>query len=671
MQTYLRHTLLALALSGLCFANPAPSDGEAPAKKVHGKKKPVAVKAVTQDEFKQLKDAFAVQQQQIDSLKQENANLAQELKQSQQQAQSAQSTASDAQQKVSALESEEKPAVIKLQSDVAEVKTTAANTAATLQKDEKRVGDLEVPAYVHYKGVKLTPGGYVQFATIDRTRNANADTADQYGSYPFANSPNYYMKEFRASGRASRLSLKMEGEAKGMKFMSYIESDFLGNAGGTENQTNSFAPRLRLAFANVDLPGGWSIAGGQNWSLIQTTRKGINPLSEWLPSVIDNSYVPGFSYARQGSIRVVKQIIPKAWLGVALENPDTGVTTAACTGNTGSTGPTAATSNLSACSFTAGQIMGLDNSTNTTSPNNGYLNALSGANAITGNPSTNRIPDLVAKLAFEPGWGHFEVKAIARFFSDRVYPNYLSGQTTSTTSVTGTKTVGGVTTPVTVTTATTTFSNSTVGATNRTTEGGGFGFGAVLPVVKNKVDVEFQGLAGAGIGRFGTTAGPDVTISPFNGALVPVKGVQVIAGIETHPTPKFDFNIYAGGDYYKRVSYTLPANFNFFGATVATAGAQAGYGNQDLNDKGCSIEGGTCSGVTKSILSGTAQMWYRIYKGKAGTVQFGTSYSYVHKDAWPGLSATSSTTNLNAITNLVSPKTINQIVMTSFRYYIP
>ena len=68
MQTYARHALLVLALSGLCFANPAPSDGEAHAKKTHGKKKPVAVKAVTQDEFKQLKDAFAAQQQQLDSL---------------------------------------------------------------------------------------------------------------------------------------------------------------------------------------------------------------------------------------------------------------------------------------------------------------------------------------------------------------------------------------------------------------------------------------------------------------------------------------------------------------------------------------------------------------------------------------------------------------------------
>src|SRR5208337_1854792 len=86
---------------------------------------------------------------------------------------------------------------------------------------------------------------------------------------------------------------------------------------------------------------------------------------------------------------------------------------------------------------------------------------------------------------------------------------------------------------------------NTAGAENKTTEGGGFGSRASMPVVKNKVDVDFQGLAGAGIGRFGTASGPDVTYNP-RGAPVPVKAVQTVLGIETHPTPKFDVNIYGG-----------------------------------------------------------------------------------------------------------------------------
>ena len=168
---------------------------------------------------------------------------------------------------------------------------------------------------IAYKGVKLTPGGYMQLAGIYRSKNANMDTADSYGSYPFNNSANAHMNEFRFSGRASLLSLRMDANAGNIKTLGYVEMDFLGAApSATETQTNSYTPRLRLAFASVKLPGGWQIAGGQNWTLLQTTRKGIDPLTEWLPSLIDNSYTPGFSYARLGSIRLVKSIGDKVWV---------------------------------------------------------------------------------------------------------------------------------------------------------------------------------------------------------------------------------------------------------------------------------------------------------------------------------------------------------------------
>jgi hypothetical protein len=657
--------MVLLLLAGVCFAKPAASEGEPAAKAHHAKKKVVKKAAVCEacEAIKQLKEQIQAQQAEIDQLKsaqpqaavadQKATAAAAEAAAAQQQAAAAAAAAADANNKANAA-----------QSDVSGLKTTVDTTVAEVQKDTKRVNELEEPAFIHYKGVKITPGGYAQFATIWRQRNANSDTADNYGQYPFPNSPDYHMSEFRATGRASRLSLKIEGAAHDMKFMDYTEIDFLGSAGGNETQTNSFAPRLRLAFANVDFKGGWSIAGGQNWSMIQTTRKGIDPLSEWLPSLIDNSYTPGFSYAREGSIRVVKQITPKAWFGFSVENPDT-VVGAACTSST-------------QCNFNYGEIQGLANAVSTASPNNGYSNTISGADAINGNPSVNIAPDLVAKLAFEPGWGHYEVKYIARWFRDRVYPDFFNGATVSTfippnNSTTGTQTSNNTTT-------------NTVGAHNNTTEGGGIGFGMILPVVKNKVDVDFQGLAGAGIGRFGTTSGPDVTINPL-GKLVPVKGVQMVAGIETHPTPKFDFNIYGGGDYYKRASYTLAAGQTFFGAPLTKA-VEEGYGYQYANDSTCNTENATaglptstttgletsdtdCSGNTKMVWAIQPQLWYRLYKGKAGTVQFGASYAYVWREAWSGRGPNAAGNPVVGITGLVNPKTINQIVMTSFRYYIP
>ena len=397
--------MVLLVLTGLCAAQGAPSDAAPAAQKSkanHATKKTAKkADAVSAEEVRQLKEQLQALQAEIDQLKQRDAERD---RQTQQAVMDAQKTAAAAQEKAAvaataAADSNAKTATV--QSEVAGLTTTVNTAVAAVQKDEKRVDGLEAPDSLHYKGIRITPGGYLQFATIYRSRNANSDTSDNYGQYPFANSPDYYMSEFRASGRATRLSLRAEGQAKGMKFLGYTEIDFLSSAGGNETQTNSFSPRLRLAFANVDLPGGWSIAGGQNWSLLQTARKGIDPLSEWVPSVIDNSYTPGFSYAREGSIRVVKQITPKVWFGFSVENPDT-VTTGGCTSST-------------QCNFTLGEIQGLANSTSTVSPNSGYLNALSGANAINGNPSTNPAPDLVAKLAFEPGWGHYEVNASSIF----------------------------------------------------------------------------------------------------------------------------------------------------------------------------------------------------------------------------------------------------------------
>jgi hypothetical protein len=617
---------------------------------------------------------------QINGLKTNLADKDAQLRQAQQAAADAQAAAAKAEATASAEQQaagENTAAVNTLQSSVTDLKANQVSLATKVSDETAKLKkEIHNPDFLRYKGVKLTPGGYAQFATIWRAHNANSDTSDNYGQYAFANSPDYYQSEFRASGRASRLSLKAQGEAKGLKFLAYTEIDFLASAGGNETQTNSFSPRLRLAFANVDLPGGWSIAGGQNWSLLQTTRKGIDPLSEWLPSLIDNSYTPGFSYAREGTIRVVKQITPRTWAGFSVENPDT-VTTGGCAGKVITIKGTTTTAS---CSLT-GTIQGLANSSDTTSPNNGYLNALSGTSAVTGNPSTNYAPDLVAKFAFEPGWGHYEVKAIGRFFRDRVYPNYLTpGTPTYTGGVTCTGAAASTCTSTSTTTPTIT--SSTVGANNKLTEGGAIGFGAILPLVKSKVDFDFQGLAGAGIGRFGTTSGPDVTYRP-NGSLEPVRSIQAVAGIETHPTPKFDFNIYGGGDYYQRTSYYLPATTPFFGTTIATGGAEVGYGYQDNSDTGCSTEGSysstnglstSCAGVTKSVWAIQPQLWYRIFKGREGTVQFGASYAYVYREAWPGYtSATAPTPAALAAgtVNLFTPKTINQIVMTSFRYYLP
>jgi hypothetical protein len=639
----------------------APADKPATTTKKAVAKKPVARKPAAKpvakkpSEVVQLREEVAAQQRQIQQLKDDLNTTLQQMQQQMKSlqsstataAQTAQGAAQTAQSAAAATQSNT-TAVSQVQATVNTLAATETKTETTVQATEKRIRNLEEPVSITYKGIKLTPSGYLQFATIDRTKNMNSDTADKYGSVPLNNTANAYMSEFRASGRASRIAFKAEAAPKNLKVMGYVEMDFLGAAtDANETQSNSYTPRLRLAFANVDFPSGWSIAGGQNWSMIQTTRKGIDPLSEWLPSLIDNSYTPGFSYAREGTIRVVKKLAPGYWMGLSVENPAT-VSSVSCVQGTTLSSSKALTSCASA--FTGGAIQGLQNGPNTASPSSGFANVIASGTTTAGNPSTNVAPDFVVKFAAEPGWGHYEVKAIGRFFRDRIYPNY---QTSSTV-------VGA----------------NTLGATNKTTEGFGVGFGAILPLVKNKIDFDYQTLVGKGIGRFGTTSGPDVTIRP-DGTLVPIKAVQMVAGFETHVTPKFDFNIYAGGDYYGRTTYMLPtgSTTQLFGAaaTASNLPVITGYGSPYFSNSQCNIEGAsTCAGNNRYVWAVQPQIWYRLYRGKEGTVQIGASYAYVYRRSWSGLSAASTVSSTSAIGGPLTEATgINNIIMTSFRYYLP
>src|SRR5882672_341721 len=102
--------------------------------------------AVTAQDVQALRDALASQQRQIQQLQQSLQQTNQNLQQSQQQLQQAQSAATDAQQKaasVAAADTEQKDTVVKLSSDMADVKTTLTNTAVNTQEDQKRFSAIE------------------------------------------------------------------------------------------------------------------------------------------------------------------------------------------------------------------------------------------------------------------------------------------------------------------------------------------------------------------------------------------------------------------------------------------------------------------------------------------------------------------------------------------------
>ena len=122
----------------------------------------------TSSELKELKDAVAAQQQQIQQLQQQVQSRDAAIQQLQQQVGQAQAAANSAQSTAqSALGGEKKEGALSaqdfanLQHEVTDLKAVSANTVDGLQDTQKRVSDLESPLAIRYKGVTITPGGFL------------------------------------------------------------------------------------------------------------------------------------------------------------------------------------------------------------------------------------------------------------------------------------------------------------------------------------------------------------------------------------------------------------------------------------------------------------------------------------------------------------------------------
>ena len=88
--------------------------------------------------------------------------------------------------------------------------------------------------------------------------------------------------------------------------------------------------------------------------------------------------------------------------------------------------------------------------------------------------------------------------------------------------------------------------------------------------------------------------------------------------------------------------------------TVPSSGS--GYGFGSLSN---------CSGNTQSTIEGTFGFWLRLYHGPKGRLQLGPQYSYLVRNAWPGSISSAGTGPY------VAPHGIDNMFMTSFRYYLP
>ena len=443
------------------------------------------------------------------------------------------------------------------------------------------------PTTLRYKGVNLTPIGFFAIEGIFRSGNETADMGSSFNGIPFNHTTNGQMSEFRMSGRQSRIGMLAEGKTSEMNLTGYWEADFL-SAGVTSNsnESNSYTLRVRQIFGQAAFKGGFTLAGGQTWSLITTNKSGVQPRGEDVPLTIDAQYAVGFNWARQATFRLSEKLADHAWLAVAAEGPE--MTFAARNAPAG---------------FVIGQVGG------------SQLNQLT-------NYSTDLAPDVIGKLAVEPGFGHWELKAIGRALRQRyVNPTGLNG-----------------------------------GSRNSTTFTGGVGLGAFLSFAKS-ADLTISGLYGRGIGRYGTSQLPDATVGA-DSTILPIRQAHAMAELDVHASPKLDIYLIGGTEYAFRT------------ASVTAAGRGVGYGSPLLANSGCDTEtastgpfapgapaAGTCNADTQSLVQGNLGFWYRVYRGTAGTFQWGLQYSHTVKRTWDGLGD--------------HPQASDNMGFASVRYYLP
>jgi hypothetical protein len=252
----------------------------------------------------EMQKAIEAQQQQIQHLVEQVQSRDGQIQELEQQMSHVQSSASQAQQAAEAATSrnaQEEQNITAIRSDISGLKSTAGDTALTIQETQKNVNaSLENPLAVHYKGITITPGGFLAAEFVRRSRALAADVNTPFNSLTMPGASQSSLSEFFGSGRQSRISMLAEGRLQRTKLSGYVEADFLSaSASSNNNQSNSYSLRQRQAWGQVALDNGFTFTGGQMWSLVTETKHGVDNRSEALPMTIDAQYTVGFSWARQ------------------------------------------------------------------------------------------------------------------------------------------------------------------------------------------------------------------------------------------------------------------------------------------------------------------------------------------------------------------------------------
>src|SRR6266403_1202187 len=519
------------------------------------------------------------------------------------------------------------------------------------------------PPAIKYKGINITPVGFIAAETVFRQRATSGDIPTPMNAIPYPGNALSRVTESNFSGRQSRIGLLGDTKVGSAKVSAYYEADFFG-AGTTSNnrQTNSYVLRQRQLWGQAAFDNGWQFTGGQMWTLATETRKGIQNRQEVLPMTIDVNYTVGFTYARGYGFRAVKDLGATFAVGVSVEGPQSTF------GGRGFSSFTTAAGAVTQNFFI-----------NAPGAGGGLYNAFDATGY-----TVNKAPDFVFKAAADPGYGHYELFGILSTFRNRIYPCGVISYTANGTVITAAN--GNTTTftgnPITCAALAAGEAPSVAGAFNDSRTGGGFGAVMRIPLFSKKLDFGVKGLAGDGVGRYGAAQLADMTFRP-DGTAALIRTAHGLGTLEFHPTPKLDIYFNYGGEYGWRAAYTGYNSVKITATSVTGTGSGApllvntvvarttgagGYGGPTANNNTCGNEAvpagsstpgaGACAGDIRFIQEGTLGFWHKMYQGPKGGVRWGLQYSYITKSGWSGAGG-------------IQPKAVDNMVFTSFRYYLP
>src|SRR5207253_9763973 len=107
--------------------------------------------------------------------------------------------------------SQQEQTVTALKTDINDLKATATNVAVNLQETQKSFqGSQESPTALHYKGITITPGGFLAAETVWRKRALAADINTPLNAIPMPGASASDISEFYASGRSEELRVGKE-----------------------------------------------------------------------------------------------------------------------------------------------------------------------------------------------------------------------------------------------------------------------------------------------------------------------------------------------------------------------------------------------------------------------------------------------------------------------------